>query len=171
MHGYVQIYTGDGKGKTTAALGVALRAAGAGLKVYVAQFMKKGHYSEIEALKQLEPQVRAEQFGSGRFVRGTPEAEDLTLARRGFEAVHAALISGAYDLVIADEAVVAVAGGLLDESDLLDLIARRPPAVELILTGRGATQALMAAADLVTEMRAFKHYFENGVTARKGIEY
>lgn len=171
MQGYVQIYTGEGKGKTTAALGVALRAVGAGLNVYIAHFMKKGAYSELVALKCLGVQVRAEQFGTGRFVRGKPDEEDLVAAREGLAAINAALTGGRYDLVIADEAIVAAASGLLTEQALLDLIARRPSAVELILTGRGASETLKAAADLVTEMRAVKHYFEKGVVARKGIEH
>ena len=171
MQGFVQIYTGDGKGKTTAALGLALRAFGAGLKVYVAHFMKQGDYGEVAALARLGDQVTAEQFGTGRFVRGMPDAQDLAAARNALAAVRSAMASGQFDLVIADEANVAVASGALDEQDLLDLIAARPGPVELVLTGRGATSAVMAAADLVTEMKAVKHYFKRGVTARKGIEY
>ena len=171
MPGYIHIYTGDGKGKTTAALGLALRASGAGLKVYIAHFMKKGEYAEMDAVARLGGAITAEQFGTGRFVRGQPDDADRTAAARALAAVRSAMESGAYDLVIADEANVAVASGTLDEQALLDLMAARAAPVELVLTGRGATPALIAAADLVTEMKAVKHYFEQGVNARKGIEY
>ncbi len=171
MNGYVQVYTGDGKGKTTAALGLVLRAAGAGLRVYIAHFMKMGDYAEMIALKRLGDPVTAAQFGTGRFIRGAPEPEDLAAARNGWEALRNALHSGAYDLVVADEINTAVALGLLSEKDLLQLIADRPRAVELVLTGRGALPSVVAAADLVTEMKAVKHYYAQGVPARKGIEY
>lgn len=171
MQGCVQVYTGDGKGKTTAALGLSLRAAGAGLKVYIAHFMKKGDYSEMAACRKLGRQVTAEQFGTGRFVRGNPDAEDLAAGEAGLMAVRSAMTSGDYDLVVADEACVAVAMGVLNEQAVLDLLAARPAGVELVLTGRGASEAILAAADLVTEMRAVKHYYEKGVPARKGIEH
>jgi len=171
MQGCVQVYTGDGKGKTTAALGLALRAVGAGLRVYIAHFMKRGDYSEMTACGKLGGQVTAEQFGTGRFVRGNPDTDDLAAGQQGLEAVKAALTAGTYDLVIADEANVAVAMGVLNEEAVLDLMAAKPAHVELVLTGRGATEAIMAAADLVTEMRAVKHYYEKGVAARKGIEH
>lgn len=171
MEGQVQVYTGDGKGKTTAALGLALRAVGSGLKVYIGHVMKKGDYGEMAALKRLGDAVTAEQFGTGKFVRGKPDAEDIASAHRGLEAVRSAMISGAYDLVIADEINVAAALGMLTEQELLDLINHRPQEVELVLTGRGALEAVIAAADLVTEMRAVKHYYEKGIVARKGIEH
>jgi cob(I)alamin adenosyltransferase len=171
MKGYVQVYTGDGKGKTTAALGLTLRAVGAGRKVYIAHFMKKGDYSEMAAMKSLSDWVTSEQFGTGRFVRGNPDETDRAAARKGLEALTAALEGGLFQLVIADEINVAAACGLLDAHDLLDLISRRPAQVELVLTGRGALPDVVAAADLVTEMRSVKHYFEQGVAARKGIEF
>jgi cob(I)alamin adenosyltransferase len=171
MQGRVQVYTGDGKGKTTAALGLALRAVGAGLTVYIGQFMKQGDYSEIKAIATLSGTVTAEQFGTGRFVRGRPDDADRAAARAGLDALRSALTSGHFDLVIGDEANVAAACGLLDAQNLLDLIAQRPEHVELVLTGRGALPAVIAAADLVTEMRAIKHYFESGVPAREGIEH
>lgn len=171
MQGYVQVYTGDGKGKTTAALGLALRAVGAGKRVYIAHFMKKGGYSESAALARMADLVTAEQFGTGRFVTGKPGAEDLDAAQQGLASLTAALTGGRYDLVIADEINIAAACGLLKPQDLLDLIAGRPDHVELILTGRGALPAIIAAADLVTEMRPVKHYFEQGVAARRGIEH
>jgi cob(I)alamin adenosyltransferase len=170
MQGYVQIYTGDGKGKTTAALGLTIRSVGAGLRVYFSQFMKKYDYSEILGLKRLGDRVTVVQFGTGRYVIGAPCVEDVAAARAGLETLRVALTSGDYDVVIADEANVAVSCGLLTEREVLDLIERRPLAVELVLTGRGATPAIIAAADLVSEMVPVKHYYKQGVTARKGIE-
>ena len=170
MRGYIQIYTGDGKGKTTAALGLGLRAAGAGLRVSLIQFLKEGDYSEIKALRQLEPPVRVRQFGSGRFVRGRPTEEDRALADQGLATAREDLTSGRYDVVILDEINMAGALGLVATEAVLDLLRQRLPQVEVILTGRRAATAWCEAADLVTEMRATKHYFQNGVRARVGIE-
>jgi cob(I)alamin adenosyltransferase len=170
MQGYVQVYTGNGKGKTTAALGLALRAAGAGMKVYIGQFIKNADYSEIKALARFGEQITLAQYGRGCFIRGTPCDADIDAARNGLRALFDALTSGAFDLVIADEANVAFGCGLITEADLLALMAARPPAVELVLTGRGAPPAVVAKADLVTEMREVKHYFQQGVMARDGIE-
>ncbi len=168
--GYIQIYTGDGKGKTTAALGLALRAAGAGLKVYIAQFIKSGDYSEIKALKVLAEHITVEQFGLGRFIRGKPSAEDVEAARKGLLAIRAALNSGAYAVVIMEEGNVAAACGLFPVDEILAVMADKPAAVELVITGRGADPRVIAKADLVTEMRAVKHYYQDGVAARVGIE-
>jgi cob(I)alamin adenosyltransferase len=170
MNTYVHVYTGDGKGKTTAAMGLALRAAGAGLKVYFGQFMKKFDYSEILALKRFSDQITVVQFGTGHYVIGNPAPEDVEAARLGLEHIEAALHSGQYNMVIADEANVAVSCNLLKEEDVMALIRGKPASVELVLTGRRATANIIAAADLVTEMKAVKHYYTNGVTARKGIE-
>jgi cob(I)alamin adenosyltransferase len=170
MQRYVQVYTGDGKGKTTAAIGLTVRAVGAGLRVYFGQFMKKYDYSEIIGLRKLGDQVCVAQFGSGCYVFGNPTPQDVEAAQAGLTAVRAALCSGEYDLVIADEANIACACGVIAEAEILGLIAERPANVELVLTGRGAPPSVMAAADLVTEMRAVKHYYQNGVKARKGIE-
>ncbi len=170
MKGYVQVYTGDGKGKTTAALGLALRALGAGLKVYIGQLMKQYPYSEIQALQRLGEGVKLVQFGTGSHVIDTPDPKDVAAAQEGLAALKAAMASGQYDLVIADEANVAFACELIQEQDLLALMAARPPEVELVLTGRGAPPAVMAQADLVTEMKSQKHYYECDVPARTGIE-
>lgn len=170
MKGCVQVYTGDGKGKTTAALGLALRAAGAGLKVYIGQFMKKGDYSEIKALAHLAEAVTIEQFGLGRFVDGRPAPAEIEAARQGLQRVHAVLAAGRHAVVIVDEANVAAACGLLSTDALLALVDARPAGVELVFTGRSADPRLLARADLVTEMRAVKHYFDQGVAARTGIE-
>lgn len=170
MHGYIHIYTGDGKGKTTAALGLVLRAVGAGKRVCLIQFLKTGDYSEIKALRQLKPQVRIEQFGTGRFVRGRPTAEDRAMAEKGLDAALLALAGGEHDLVILDEINVAGALGLVEVQAVLKGLQERASHVEVVLTGRRAPSAWCEAADLVTEMQARKHYFERGVTARVGIE-
>lgn len=168
--GYVQVYTGDGKGKTTAAIGLAVRAAGAGYRVYIGQFLKKGHYSEITALERFGDRIAVAQFGTGRFVVGQPDDAERQSAAKGLAALKAAMASGDYDVVIMEEANMAVAFGLIQEADLLAAIAEKSAGVELVITGRGATDAVMAAADLVTEMKAVKHYFAKGVAARPGIE-
>ena len=170
MQGFVQIYTGDGKGKTTAALGLALRAAGAGLRVYFGQFIKNGDYSELTGLARFADCITVAQFGLGRFVGREPAPADREAAQRGLQEIRRALVSGAYDLVIGDEANVAASRGLIEEADLLALIDLRPPQVELVLTGRGAPAVVLARADLVTEMRAVRHYYDRGVGARVGIE-
>ena len=170
MQGFVQVYTGDGKGKTTAALGLALRAAGAGLRVYFGQFIKNADYSEIKALARFADCITVRQFGRGCFLLTEPAPEDRAAARRALEGLSEALTSGDYDLVIADEANVAVALGLIEPDDLVSLIDLRPEQVELVLTGRGAPDAVLARADLVTEMRCVRHYYDRGVLARPGIE-
>ena len=170
QNGQFQVYTGDGKGKTTAALGLALRASGAGLRVFIGQFMKAGPTSELSALARLE-NVRVEQFGSGKglLMGREADAEDIACARAGLARVKAAL--GEYDVVIADEINCALTCGLLAEGDLLALIDHRPESVELVFTGRGACEAVLARADLITEMRDVRHYFrEKRLPARLGIE-
>jgi cob(I)alamin adenosyltransferase len=168
--GYIQVYTGNGKGKTTAALGLSLRAAGAGYRVYIAQFMKKGQYSEIRALQRLSDFIKIEQFGSGRFVHGRPEPEDFEKARQGLAAARKAMKSGTYDIIILEEANSAYSSGVLSEKDLLDFIAEKPDSVELVFTGRGGAPGVFAKADLITEMKPVRHYYEQGVEARTGIE-
>ena len=170
MQGYLQVYTGDGKGKTTAAIGLAVRAAGAGLKVFIAQFLKKGDYSELKALMRFSESITVEQFGLGRFIKGAPEPEDIDVAEKGMQRIETILSEGSYQVVILDEANVAVSYGLVKLDRLIDLIDQRPDQTEIILTGRGAAPEIIERADLVTEMKAVKHYFENGVQARVGIE-
>lgn len=165
----IQIYTGDGKGKTTAALGLTLRATGAGMRVYFGQFIKTGGTSEEKCLKSSLPNVVFEPYGGG-FVRGQATEKQKREAGEGLERARNALASGAYGLVVLDEINVAVRLGLVAEAAALDLMRACPETVELIMTGRGATQAMMDAADLVTEMRCVKHYFQQGVAARVGIE-
>ena len=168
--GFVQVYTGDGKGKTTAVIGLSVRAAGAGLKVFIAQFIKAGDYSEIKALKKFSDHITIRQFGQGRFIRGKPADEDITAAQKGLDAVKSAVLSGEYDIVVIEEGNVAVTCGLLSVRDLLDIIAMKPERVELVITGRGAEPSVIEKADLVTEMKEIKHYYQKGVQARVGIE-
>jgi len=168
--GYVQVYTGDGKGKTTAALGLALRAAGAGLRVYIGQFLKRGPYSEVRALERFSDLISVEQYGTGRFVTAPPGSKDIEAAGRGLETARAAMSSGRYQIIVLEEANVAVNLGLFAVEDLLRLMADKPEAVEIVITGRGAPPEIIDRADLVTEMKNLKHYFDKGVTARTGIE-
>jgi cob(I)alamin adenosyltransferase len=170
MKGYVHIYTGNGKGKTTAALGLSLRAAGAGLKVLIVQFLKKGDYSEIRALERFSDRITVEQYGMGRFVRGKPSEEDIAAGRHGLDRIRKALSDRLYDLVVIEEGNVAAGCGLFPVEALLEIIRNRPESVELVITGRGADPRIIEAADLVTEMTEVKHYFKRGVRARTGIE-
>lgn len=168
--GYVQVYTGDGKGKTTAAIGLSIRAAGAGFRVFIAQFTKLGEYSEIKALQKLSDLITLEQFGMGSFIKGKPSPEDIAAAEKGLERVKSVISSGEYDVVVLEEANVAIKCELFSEQTVLEIIDAKPPSVELIITGRGATPGIIEKADLVTEMKEVKHYFKQGVKARTGIE-
>ncbi len=170
MKGYIQVYTGNGKGKTTAALGLSLRAAGAGLRVFIAQFNKKGDYSEIKALKRFADLITVEQYGLGRFTDGKPLPEDIVAARKGLKRVKSILSEGEYQVVILEEANVATKFGLFSVQDLLGVMLAKPDNVELVITGRGAAARIIENADLVTEMRAVKHYYQKGIVARVGIE-
>jgi len=168
--GYVHVYTGEGKGKTTAAFGLALRAGGAGLRVYIAQFVKGRAYSELEAFARFDDLITIKQYGRGCFIRREPTAEDVAAAQDGLEEVRAVVASCAWDLVVLDEANIAVLFGLFGVEDLLDLIDSKPPSLELVITGRHADPRVIERADLVTEMREVKHYYTRGVQARVGIE-
>lgn len=170
--GYIQVYTGNGKGKTTAALGLALRAVGRGLRVCMIQFMKGGGpYGEHLAAEMLKPYLTIIPTGREGWVkRDNPDPEDVRLANEALRMGREALTGGEYDLVILDEVNGAVSFGLLDVDDVLDLMSSKPAAVELVLTGRNAHERVMEAADLVTEMREIKHYYKAGVTSRIGIE-
>ena len=169
-NGYIQIYTGDGKGKTTAALGLALRAAGAGLNVYIAQFIKSGDYSEIKALARYADLITVQQFGLGRFIKGKPSPEDVVAARKGLASIRSALTADHYQVVIMEEGNVAAMCGLFPVDEILAIMSEKPGNVELIITGRGADPRVIDKADLVTEMKAVKHYYQAGVPARVGIE-
>ena len=170
MKGYVQVYTGDGKGKTTAAIGLAVRAVGAGLQVFIGQFVKGMEYSELKSLERFSPQIEVKQYGRAKFVHSKPAEEDFAAAREGYEEIKGIIKSGQYDLVILDEANIAVYFKLVSVEDLITLIDEKPESVELIFTGRKADPKLIEKADLVTEMREVKHYYSKGVLAREGIE-
>ena len=169
--GYIQVYTGDGKGKTTAALGLAMRAAGAGLKVYVAQFVKGMDYAELHSFETMRDRVTVRQYGTQSFVCEQREVEAEQLARAGLRETREILAAGDYEVVILDEANVATFYELFDVDDLLDVIGAKPDHVELVITGRNADVRIIERADLVTEMREIKHYYMQGITARPGIEY
>ncbi len=171
--GYIQVYTGDGKGKTTAALGLAFRAAGRGLKSFVIHFMKGGlRYGEMVAAKRLEPEITVVQMGRETFVdRENPAPEDIELARKGLELAKEVIMGGLHDLVILDEINVALDYGLIKREEVLALIKEKPGHVELILTGRDAPKEIIDAADLVSEVVERKHYYRRGVMGREGIEY
>lgn len=169
--GYVQIYTGNGKGKTTASLGIALRAVGRGLKVCVFQFIKGGGpYGEHLIAEQLAPFFTIIQTGRPGWVNTKDISEDRALAQDALIKAKSLQISGEYDVFICDELIGAVGFGLIDVEQVLDMIATKPEKMELILTGRNADQKIIDAADLVTEMCEVKHYYKAGVPARIGIE-
>lgn len=172
MTGLIHIYCGDGKGKTSAAMGLALRAAGSGMKVLVLQFLKDGSSSEFASLShvpgiEVVPQTR--RFGFTWTM--TPEEKGEAKAYYAGLLEDAFARGGAFDLLVLDEALGAQNAGLLEEARLLALLGQKPAALEVVLTGRGPTRALLDAADYVTEMRKVKHPFDQGVAARKGIEY
>lgn len=170
LEGYVQVYTGNGKGKTTAAFGLALRAAGVGMKVFIAQFIKGMHYSELDAFSRFEDIVTIRQYGRGCFIRNEPEREDFDCAGKGFEEVVAVIRAGEHQVVILDEVNIAIHLGLLSLNDVISLLETKPSHVELVLTGRYAHPAIIEHADLVTEMKEIKHYYSRGIMAREGIE-
>jgi cob(I)alamin adenosyltransferase len=170
--GLIQVYTGDGKGKTTAALGLALRAAGHGLQVYIVQYMKGWpDYGEVAAL-QYQPNITLVQFGRPDFVdRENPDPQDIELAQQALRHSLDVVREGRYDVLVLDEINVAVDYGLVSLDQVLALLDAKPPHVELVLTGRGARSQLKERADLVTEMRQIKHPYSRSVGGRKGIEY
>jgi len=169
--GYIHVYTGPGKGKTTAALGLGLRAAGAGLKVHMIQFMKGRRYSELDAVENLK-NFTISQFGRDEFVnKEKPEQVDIDLAQKGFAHANNVIKKEEYGLVILDEINVAVDYNLIDIHDVLKLIEEKPEKLELILTGRYAHPELSRHADYVTEMLEIKHPYQQGVEARKGIDF
>ncbi len=166
----IQIYTGDGKGKTTASLGLAIRAAGAGKKVYIAQFIKGKECSELKVLKKIK-NIKLEQFGSGCFIKGKPKREDIEAAKAGFKKIKNIMEKGKYDVIILDEINVAMNLRLLDCREVLEFLKNTSKKVELILTGRNAPREILRSADLVSFIKEIKHYFKSGLKARKGIEY
>ena len=168
--GLVHIYTGAGKGKTTAAIGLAVRAAGRGMKVYIQQFIKKDPCGAVVALKKI-PNIRIEQCGRGCFIKRRPTDQDMDYARRGLKKVRKIMAGGKYDMIIMDEVNPAMKCGLIDIAEITELIRSRQHRPEIVLTGRDCPGSIIALADLVTEMREVKHPYRSGVGARKGIEF
>jgi cob(I)alamin adenosyltransferase len=170
--GYIQVYTGNGKGKTTAALGIALRAAGHGLKSYIGQFLKGQEYGELYSIQNLSSWIKLEQFGRKGFIHVTkdPDQEDYDRARSGLKKCLEAMLSGKYTVIILDEINVAIYFKLITEKEMHDFLDKRPDNIEVVLTGRYAPGSIVERADLVTEMKEVKHYHNNGVQAREGIE-
>jgi cob(I)alamin adenosyltransferase len=170
--GYIQIYTGNCKGKTTAALGLAFRAMGHGLKTYIGQFIKKHPYGEIESARMVSPYITIEQYGRGAFIHvsETISPEDIECARKGLATAIEAMMSGQYSIIVLDEILTACHFKLISQADILKIMSDKPCGVELVLTGRYAPADIIEAADLVTEMTEVKHYYQKGVPARPGIE-
>jgi cob(I)alamin adenosyltransferase len=173
--GYVQIYTGNGKGKTTAALGLGLRAAGNKYRVYMVQFLKTGKTGELNGIEALKPYFQIFRFEKPRgffWTLNEEEKKELKVeVQEAYNFICKTLNEESCDILILDEVLGALKNGLVDESQLLDLIHMKPENMELIMTGRNAPEALIEKADLVTEMKDIKHYMDKGITARKGIEY
>jgi cob(I)alamin adenosyltransferase len=168
--GYIQVYTGNGKGKTTAAFGLALRALGAGMRVGIIQFMKSKPTCEIRSMRKFGKSLTLRRYGSPRFLFRKPSARDIQLARKGLEDARRMIGSGKFDLIMLDEACVALHYNLFNINDLISILQARPRGLEIIITGRCAPKELIEMADLVTEMREIKHYWKKGIRARKGIE-
>jgi len=170
--GFIQVYTGDGKGKTTCALGLALRAAGQGLQVYMIQFLKGRETGEAQAAARLAPEMTLQYFGRPGLVNlKSPAPEDLTLVREAWDLAKKVLAAGEHDLVILDEINLVLTYNLIPLDEALEVLRLRPPHVELVLTGRQSPEELVDLADLVTEMRPVKHYYQAGVKSRRGIEW
>jgi cob(I)alamin adenosyltransferase len=169
--GFVQVYTGNGKGKTTAALGLSIRAAGAGKRVFIGQFLKSGQFSEISALKRYFKSIKIHQYGKKRFASQRTLKNDKKNVSKGFNEVLKVVFSEKFDIIILDEINFAVGTGLLDPMKLINLIKDKPKHTELVLTGRNAPKEIINIADLVTEMKEIKHYYKKGIKARIGIEY
>ena len=168
--GYIQVYTGNGKGKTTAALGISLRCLCAGNRVFFGQFMKGQDYSELKAKEIFCGQLEMEQFGDVEFVHGKPSEKDVEMARKGLARMEEVLVSGEYDMVVFDEINTSLFFHLVEPADVLAVLDKKPEKTEVILTGRYAPQEILDRADLVTEMKEIKHYYNAGVMARTGIE-
>ncbi|MFW6371127.1 MAG: cob(I)yrinic acid a,c-diamide adenosyltransferase [Bacteroidota bacterium] len=167
----IHIYTGNGKGKTTAALGLMVRAAGAGKKIFFGQFVKGMAYSEIKFIAEQIPQIDHQLFGRSCFVKRDPERQDYEAAQNGLKTVKKLIQSGKYDLIVLDELNIALHYNLIKTEDVLALLELLPKETELIITGRYASPELMEKADLITEMKEVRHYYQKDVKARKGIEF
>lgn len=170
MSGYIHLYTGNGKGKTTAALGLALRAAGAGKRIFIAQFVKGMHYAELDALTRF-PEIKLKQYGLDCFIVNKPTQKDIDAAREGLTEVTAIIAGNKFDIVILDELCIALHYHLFEAEEILSILNAKPDNMEIVLTGRYAPPELYDVADLVTEMNEIKHYYSKGIEARKGIEF
>ena len=171
MKGYIQIYTGNGKGKTTAALGLALRAAGADMKIYFAQFIKGKPYSELSILKNRIPEITIKQYGLGCFIVDKPTEDDINAAIKGLNEIANIILSEKYDMIVLDEITIALYYKLFSADRLIKVLQSKSDKTEIVITGRYAPDELIKIADLVTEMKEIKHYYKDCVEARKGIEF
>ena len=171
--GFVQVYTGNGKGKSTAAIGLAVRAAGAGLKSYIIQFMKDYNYSELRSLELLHEFIELEKVGKDDFVfrKELPPQEEIDLAATALNKAEIKMLSGKYDIIILDEACVSIYFKILKEEQILEFINKKPKEVELVITGRYCPKSIIDKADLVTEMKEINHYYQKGIVSRKGIDF
>ncbi|CCY23480.1 MAG: cob(I)yrinic acid a,c-diamide adenosyltransferase [Brachyspira sp.] len=176
-HGYIQVYTGNGKGKTTASLGLAMRALGRCWKVLIIMFMKGGDdYGELNSFRNLSPEIARNltiiQAGPDRIVyQNNKTDEDTELIKKGWELAKKAIKNDEYNLIILDEANIAIDLGLIDLQEMLDVLKNKPEEMEIVLTGRNARQEIIDIAHLVSEIKPVKHYWDTGIAARKGIEY
>lgn len=170
--GYIQVYTGNGKGKTTAAIGLELRALGSGLKVYVVQFMKNYPYGEVKLLESISENLVLKRYGNDDFVfkKEPPAPELISEMKSGLAEAENAMISEAFDIIILDEILVSIYFKLFSTNELLNFLKKKPEQAEIILTGRYCPQEIIDLADLVTKMKEHKHYYQKGVKARRGIE-
>jgi len=170
MKGYIHLYTGNGKGKTTAALGLALRAAGAGKRIFIAQFVKGMQYSELDALKRF-PEIELKQYGLDCFFVNEPTQKDINAARQGLSEITDYILEQKAEMVILDEVCIALYYHLVEIEEIMNLLKSKPEEMEIVMTGRYAPPELYEIADLVTDMTEIKHYYTKGIQARKGIEY
>lgn len=176
-HGYIQVYTGDGKGKTTASLGLAMRALGRCWKVLIIMFTKGGDdYGELNSFRNLSPEISKNltivQAGLDRIVYSDNKTQDdAEEIKKGWEVAKKAIINDEYNLIILDEANIAIDLGLIDLDEMLEILKNKPEEMEIVLTGRNARQEIIDIAHLVSEIKPIKHYWDTGISARKGIEY
>lgn len=176
-HGYIQVYTGDGKGKTTASLGLAMRALGRCWKVLIIMFMKGGDdYGELNSFRNLSPEIAKNltiiQAGADRIVYQSNKTDaDISVVKEGWELAKRVIKNDEYNLVILDEANIAIDMGFIDLDEMIDVLKNKPEEMEIVLTGRNAKQEIVDIAHLVSEIKPVKHYWNTGIAARKGIEY
>ncbi len=168
--GYIHIYTGNGKGKTTAVMGLSLRAVGAGKRVFIGQFVKSMVYHDVKAIREFLPNIEVVLYGNSCMLSREPNEKDIACAKNGLAEVKKKLLAKEYDVVVLDEIMIALFYKLLDLEEVLELLDLKPDETELVLTGRYAPKELIERADLVTDMQEVKHYYQQGVLSRKGID-